>query len=68
MTPKQWDCLTPGCSFKTEVLEGDVAIEFLKLHVSQVHGVSNKPEKPKKPVLEMIGNTIPALGAISSEW
>ena len=61
MAPKQWDCLAPGCNFKTDVLEGDVAIEYLKLHASQVHRVCSKPEKPKKPVLEMVGNTIPAL-------
>ena len=33
------------------------------MHVSQVHGIASKPEKPKKPVLEMSGNTIDSL-----EW
>ena len=42
-------------------MEASEAIEFLKLHTSQNHGVSTKPEKPKKPVLEMPGNTIDTL-------
>ena len=61
MAPKQWKCLTPGCSYVTEEVEASDGIEFLKLHASQNHGVASKPEKPKKPVLEIVGNTIDML-------
>ena len=61
MAPRRFQCLTPGCSFETEELEPTDAIEFLKLHTSQNHGVTSKPEKPKKPVLEMATNTIDTL-------
>ena len=61
MEPRQWGCVTPGCNFRTELLQGDVAIEYLKLHVSQVHGVCSKSEKTKKTILEMVRDTIPAL-------
>ena len=63
MSPKSYKCVTPGCSYVTDELEASVAVEFLKMHVSQVHGIASKPEKPKKPVLEMSGNTIDSL-----EW
>ena len=61
MAPKRWKCLTPGCPYTTEEVEACDAIEFLKLHTSQNHGVASKPEKPKKPVLEIVGNTIDTL-------
>ena len=61
MAPRRFQCLTPGCSFETEELEPTDAIEFLKLHTSQNHGVTSKPEKPKKPVLEMAMNTVDIL-------
>ena len=61
MAPKKWTCLTPGCDYETEVMEASDAIEFLKLHTSQNHGVTTKPEKPKKPILEMTTNTIDVL-------
>ena len=61
MAPKQWKCLTPGCSYATEEVEASEGIEFLKLHTSQNHGVTSKPEKPKKTVLEIVGNTIDML-------
>ena len=60
---KSYKCVSPGCSYATEAMEATVAVEFLKMHVSQVHGIASKPEKPKKPVLEMSGNTIDSL-----EW
>ena len=60
---KSYQCVSPGCSYATDVMEASVAVEFLKMHVSQVHGIASKPEKPKKPVLEMSGNTINSL-----EW
>ena len=52
--------MTPGCNFRTELLQGDVAIEYLKLHVSQVHGVCSKQEKPKND-FGYDRDTIPAL-------
>ena len=61
MAPINWKCLTPGCNYKTEVMEASEAIEFLKLHTSQKHGVTTKPEKPTKPILEMSANTIDLL-------
>ena len=36
-------------------------IEYLKLHSSEVHGLTSKPEKPKKPSLEMSGSCVDAL-------
>ena len=61
MSLKSYRCVTPGCSYATDDMEASVAVEFLKLHVSQVHGIAGKPEKPKKPVLDMAGNTIDSL-------
>ena len=61
MAPTQWKCLTPGCDYRTEIMEASEAIEFLKLHTSQNHGILTKPEKPNKPVLEMPTNTIDVL-------
>ena len=58
MSPKSYKCVTPGCSYVTDELEAPVAVEFLKMHVSQVHGIASKPEKPKKPVLEMSGKPL----------
>ena len=63
MSPKSYKFVTPGCAYVTDEVEASVAVEFLKMHVGQVHGIASKPEKPKKPVLEMSGNTIDSL-----EW
>ena len=38
-----------------------MGIEYLKLHSSQVHGVSSKPEKPKKSVLNMTDDCVDML-------
>ena len=62
MSSKCYKCVSPGCDYATEEMEqASVAVEFLKMHVSQAHGIASKPEKPKKPVLEMTGNTIDSL-------
>ena len=63
MAERQWDCLRPGCGFKTEVMSAAIGIEYLKLHSSEAHGLSSKPEKPKKPSLEMVVSCVDAL-----EW
>ena len=55
---KSHTCPSPGCDYKTDVLEAEVAIRFLELHVGQVHGLHNKPEKPKMPALEMTGSVV----------
>ena len=54
MEPRQWNCVNPGYNFGTDLLPGDVAIEYLKLHVSQVHGICSKQDKSKKTILEMV--------------
>ena len=61
MAPKAYACPSPGCEYNTDILEADVAIRFLEIHVAQAHGVNSKPEKPKKPDLEMVGNAVDAL-------
>ena len=61
MAPKAFNCPSPGCEYATDILEADLAIRFLEIHVAQAHGVNSKPEKPKKPDLEMIGNVVDAL-------
>ena len=63
MAERQWECFRPGCDFKTEMMTAATGIEYLKLHSSEVHGLSSKPEKPKKPSLEMTGSCVDAL-----EW
>ena len=55
---KSHTCPNPGCDYKTDVLEAEVAISFLELHVSQVHGLHNKPKKTKNPDLEMTSNVV----------
>ena len=59
----EYECPAHGCDYKTDKLEASVAVEFLKLHVSQNHGVASKPEKPRKPSLKMVGNSVDTL-----EW
>ena len=39
-------------------MDAATGIEYLKLHSSQVHGVSSKPEKPRKPVLKITDNCV----------
>ena len=53
MATVQFSCPTPGCDYKTDSFEAAIAIELLKLHVGQVHGTNSKPEKPKRPCLQM---------------
>ena len=45
----------------TEPMDTATGIEYLKLHSSQVHGIANKPEKLKKPMLEMSGSCVDIL-------
>ena len=45
----------------TELMDAATGIEYLKLHSSEVHGVASKPEKPKKPVLDMAGSCVDSL-------
>ena len=40
---------------------GDLAIEYLLLHVSQVNEVCKKAEKSKKSAVEMISDIMPGL-------
>ena len=58
MTTVKFPCPTPGCDYKTTEHEASIAIELLKLHVGQVHGTSSKPEKPKRPCLQMPATVI----------
>ena len=41
-----------------ESAEPPIAIQLLKLHDSQVHGLANKPEKPRRPELTMTGDAV----------
>ena len=59
MALKQWDCLSPCCLYMIEA--GDLAIEYLLLHVSQVNEVCKKAEKSKKSAVEMISDIMPGL-------
>ena len=58
MTNISFSCPTPGCAYSTEELEAVVAIKLLEPYVSQVHGTQSKPEKPKRPCLQMAGSVI----------
>ena len=57
----KWRCMRPECPYETEDMDAATGIEYLKLHSSQVHGVASKPEKPKKPTLEMTGSCVDEL-------
>ena len=61
MAEKRWKCFRPGCDYETELMIAATGIEYLKLHSSEVHGLASKPEKPKKPSLEMSGSCVDAL-------
>ena len=61
MAPKAYQCPAPGCGYRTDELEADLAIRFLEMHVSQAHGTSSRPEKPKKPELDMVGDVVDTL-------
>ena len=61
MAEKQWKCFRAGCPYMTELMDAATGIEYLKLHSSEVHGVASKPEKPKKPVLDMAGSCVDSL-------
>ena len=41
-----------------EEAEPAIAIQLLKLHDSQVHGLASKPEKPRRPELTMTGDAV----------
>ena len=61
MAPKEYQCPSPGCPYKTDALEAELAIRFLEMHVSQSHGIHSRPEKLKKPELDMVGNVVDTL-------
>ena len=63
MTTKKWKCFRPDCLYQTEDMDSATGIEYLKLHSSQVHGVSSKAEKPKNSLSEMSGTCLDML-----EW
>jgi hypothetical protein len=44
MAPVKFKCKNPACQEWTEEAEPYIAIELIKLHTSQVHGVASKPE------------------------
>ena len=51
-------CEQPEC---TKVVLGDdrnQALEFLLIHDAQAHSIANKPEKPQRPQLVMIGDAV----------
>lgn len=58
MPNKELKCPAPSCTYVTDDLEVSSAVEVLKLHVSLSHGNTCKPEKPKRPSLEMSGEVV----------
>jgi hypothetical protein len=58
MAPTKFQCKNPACQEWTEEAEPAIAIELLKLHTSQVHGVTSKPDKPRHPELHMTGDAV----------
>ena len=58
MAPIKFKCKNPACHEWTEEAEPAIAIELLKLHTSQVHGVASKPDKPRRPELHMTGDAV----------
>jgi hypothetical protein len=55
MAPVKFQCKNRACQEWTEKAESEIAIKFLKLHTSQVHGVDNKPRCPE---LNMTGDAV----------
>ena len=54
----QVKCEVPDCSKVVKKTTEVLALEHLKLHVSMVHGVTSKPEKPKRPELVLTGDAV----------
>ena len=48
------------CGSKMTEAEPAVAGKFLKMYIQQVHGVTSKPEKPKRPELTMSWDALEA--------
>ena len=51
-------CERPGCSKQVEETNTALALQILQLHDAQVHGIANKPEKPRRPELVMVGDAV----------
>ena len=60
MAPTKLRCERPGCAKQVEAENTATALELLKLHDTQAHSLSNKPEKPRRPQLIMTGDAVEA--------
>ena len=60
MTITRLQCERPGCDKRLEAPDYAIALDALKLHDAQVHSLSNKPEKPRRPQLTMTGDAVEA--------
>jgi len=59
MAPVQLTCPSPVCGKKTDpATEPEIAIQLLHLHVSLVHGMAGKPDKPRRPELKLVGDAV----------
>lgn len=58
MAPIKLKCQVPGCSEETIDLEPELAIRMMELHNTQVHSMSRKPDKPKRPELALTADTV----------
>ncbi len=47
-----------GCDKKVDTGDTHTNCELLKLHDTQVHGLANNPEKPRRPELTMTGDAV----------
>ena len=65
MAPVELDCpAAPACNYKTPDLEADVAIRMLEVHRDTAHNnhAGRKAEKPKRPLLELSGDSVDETG------
>ena len=51
-------CEWPRCAKKVKGETETSAFNFLQLHDAQAHSIANKPEKPRRPILAMLGDTL----------
>ena len=58
MAPVILQCQVPGCTKQTHEAKLKIALQQLNLNHTQVHRMARKPNKPKCPELEMVGDAV----------
>ena len=67
MAPVIWPCQSPGCTKTVPVEDGPhLAIQLLRLHGVQVHGLSNMDRSPKVTSTKEGKQGYPVLAATST--